>query len=224
MMEAKNPALLLKEKNSEIIENGVDVNDKAYDEYMEGEEPYEDEDAVTWQAIKDYWYKQYELTEQYFLILFDQYPLDHLKDIKNYNLEASRALFELCQGRKLMAYQVIRLIESGANVNYQCPKSCETCLHWIARRGNYVIMKVLLAAGGDMFILDTRHRNVLMLACDSALPEQARLVNCLLWSQKGIRAKLETRDAAGCSALLNAVFKSNVWIVRELLLAGTTVS
>jgi len=85
-------------------------------------------------------------------------------------------------------------------------------------------MKVLLAAGGDIFILDSRHRNVIMLACDSALPEQARLVNSLLWSRKGVRAKLETRDAAGCSALLNAVFKSNVWVVRELLLAGTTLS
>ena len=221
-MQATHPALILSETTPENVESGsLDVNDKAYQEYMDGEEPYEDEDAITWEAIKAYWYKQYELTEQYFLILFDQYPLDHFKDIKEHNKEASKALFELCQGKRVMAYQVIRLIEAGANVNYQCPKSSETSLHWIARRGNLVIMKVLLAAGGNIFILDSRHRNVLMLACDSTLPEQARLVNCLLWSQKGVRAKLEIRDAAGCSALLNAVFKSNVWIVRELLLAGT---
>ena len=34
---------------------------------------------------------------------------------------------------------------------------------------------------------------------------------------------IEQRDAGGNSALLNAIFSTNIWIVRELLLAGASV-
>ena len=67
-------------------------------------------------------------------------------------------------------------------------------------------------------------RNALHEACDSKLVgEQVSIVRLLLKAPKML-SQLESRDASGNSALVNAVFNSNVWITRELLLAGALVS
>lgn len=42
--------------------------------------------------------------------------------------------------------------------------------------------------------------------------------------QKGVRLKLEHRDSGDTTALMTAIFNSNVWITRELLIAGSSVT
>jgi hypothetical protein len=42
--------------------------------------------------------------------------------------------------------------------------------------------------------------------------------------QKGVRLNLEHRDAGDTTALITAIFSSNVWTTRELLLAGSSVT
>jgi hypothetical protein len=49
------------------------------------------------------------------------------------------------------------------------------------------------------------------------------LCRSILLQHEEVRKFLEVRDSGGNSALINAVFNNNVWLVRELLLAGASV-
>jgi Ankyrin repeats (3 copies) len=111
----------------------------------------------------------------------------------------------------------------GANPNFKDKKG-DSPLHWLARRGNYTSSVYVLAAGGNPRLLNHRARNPLMEACDTRRSgKQVRLVRLLL-EQKVMRREIEAADSYGNTALLNAVYMNNPWIVRELLLHGARVS
>lgn len=184
----------------------------------------EDPKFFDWEKIKKDFIRQAELLNQYFLILVDQYPLDHLKRAPgfNYDEEASRVLYEECKNGHIKVYEVIRLLEVNANPNYVDYKDgANTSLHWCARKGNFVNLKVLVICGGDVLFLDYRRRNTLMHACDTKRTD-TEMVKFIL-KQKNVKKNLEIRDSGNCTALLSAIFQENVWIVRELLLAGASV-
>ena len=177
-----------------------------------------------WVKIKNDFIRQADLLNQYFLILVDQYPLDHLKRRPGftYNDEASKVLYEACKDGHISVFEVIRLLEANADPNYvDLNDGAHTSLHWCARKGNFVNLKVLVFCGGDILFLDYRRRNTLMHACDTKRTD-TDMVKFLL-QQKHVKKNLEIRDSGNCTALLSAIFQENVWIVRELLLAGASV-
>jgi ankyrin repeat protein len=108
-------------------------------------------------------------------------------------------------------------------------------------------LKLILQAGANVKYTDTLNRTPLMMACDTkqhgdrvkivqyvhrftqTLPLMfiAECMWCaccrILLAIKDVARFIETRDSGGNSALMNAVFNNNVWLVRELLLAGASV-
>lgn len=135
-------------------------------------------------------------------------------------------LLEVCKSRRPPTKIVLHLLELGADPNCVTKKN-DTPLHWLCRRGSYNGVKYLLEVGADPSKLNNRLRNALQEACDTRIAgsDQLNIVRALLQHKK-FRAPgaLEHRDSSGNSALLNAIFSSNVWITRELLLAGALVS
>jgi ankyrin repeat protein len=94
-------------------------------------------------------------------------------------------------------------------------------LHWCARKGHYLALKYLLKGGADVNSLNSRHQTPLILACDTRRSSNVNVVNIIL---KQPNVKLNIRDVGGSTALMCAIFKTNVWITRSLLMAGCQVS
>ena len=139
------------------------------------------------------------------------------------NKKLNDCLLAVCMARLPPTGYILHLLELGADPNCRDKKN-NTPLHWLARRGAYVAIRYLLDVQADPIALNNRMRNPLMEACDSKLVgEQVKIVRLFL-QQRRMKKCLEHRDSTGNSALINAVFANNVWITRELLLAGALVS
>lgn len=174
----------------------------AYDLYTKGEEEVVQDDeieGITFSYLYGILRTQFMAIRQRILIDMDLYPIDHLK-VENrpanhvFNNEATLVLYHMCKEKEFHGFQCIRLLERGANPNYVNKGKADTPLHWATRRGNITVMRLLLYAGADPFALDSRHRNSLHIASESRRPEQVLAVRLLL-KQKGMRTKLELRDA-----------------------------
>lgn len=112
----------------------------------------------------------------------------------------------------------------GADPNVMEERSENRPIHYLCRRGNFAGVKYLVEAGADYFALNAGHRNALICASDtSRTGQQVRLVRYLI-DLPGYRYKLELRDSGNNTAAICAIFKSNVWILRLLLLAGARVT
>ena len=150
----------------------------------------------------------------------------NLTGFKKYYKPASKALLLACRSRYVKPFHVADLLEEGADPNI-CEKDTQcTPLHYLVRRANLQGVKLLCEAGARVLTFDAQHRNALMCACDTKRTgDQVRIVRYLLNRPEHVGAKnLEHRDTGGNTAAINAIFKGNVWILRELLLAGARVT
>ena len=164
-------------------------------------------------------------------ILIDQFTFDKLRLIPapkrppgfRFSRVASDVLLESSKEMRFKPFEAMDLLYRGANPNVHDKLTWTTPLHFCARRGNLSVMKVLVNAGADCSLVDNRFQNPLILACDTKLSSRVRMVRFLL-KQKGVKNKIEQHDVGGSSALKSAIFKENVLIVRELLLAGASAT
>lgn len=212
--------------------------DKEAHDYIIGEEDYDPDSYFNWKPwLRNKWNgfrKSRSIDFRIHKVKCPEKTLD----------EASEVLLNLCRYRTLDIYDVIELLEIGASPNYR-PKSKKhhrpdsareelnknrhdkgmpqdnysngaTALHWCARRGHTHVLWALLQpqVGADVNITDNRNTTPLMAACDSKSSAQVYFVRQLLQHPQ---IRVNVRDSGGNTALLNAIYKSNVWVVRELL-------
>lgn len=204
-------------------------NTNAHD-YIVGEEDYDPEKLLNCKAyIKSKWRDFYRNR----LIDLQLYKIE--RKVSELREDASEILLNLCKSKSVSIYDVIDLLELGASTNFVERKtfhhihvdeddpqvmekpSGKTCLHYCAKRGHVHILWALLQKDMNTNVNATDHRNstALMIACDSAMPHQAEVVRILL---KQPNIKLNIRDSGGNTALLNCIYKGNIWVLRELLL------
>lgn len=188
-----------------------------YLDYIAGEESLTEKPLSIWSKIGRFFALRLKLAH----VLTGKYEI---QSNINHSDACSGLLVELCKDDNVKSYQVVRLIEMGADPNYDRGSNADTPIFWLARHGKLKIMKYLIKAGASVNVLNVHACNPLMAASESMRDQatQARVVRFLL-TQKGVVNRIDARDAGGNSALMNAIFHSNVWVVRELLLAGASV-
>ena len=195
---------------------------KKYVAYCTGEERYEKRFRTedVWPAIcKVYDLQTIQMKKDWGLY----YTMD-LSHVKEYYAPASQALLGICKAARTRAYMVVDLLRQGADPNIMEEGTENRPIHYLCRRGCYMGVKYLVEAGADYFALNASHRNALLSASDtSRTGDQVKLVRYIL-SLPGYIYKLELRDSGNNTAAINAIFHQNVWILRELLLAGARVT
>eukprot|EP00603_Paraphysomonas_imperforata_P006924 CAMPEP_0114424252 /NCGR_PEP_ID=MMETSP0103-20121206/6594_1 /TAXON_ID=37642 ORGANISM="Paraphysomonas imperforata, Strain PA2" /NCGR_SAMPLE_ID=MMETSP0103 /ASSEMBLY_ACC=CAM_ASM_000201 /LENGTH=620 /DNA_ID=CAMNT_0001592991 /DNA_START=82 /DNA_END=1944 /DNA_ORIENTATION=- len=114
--------------------------------------------------------------------------------------------------------RVVQCLERGADPNTVLDRSQAKPLHAVIRRGDARLVDFLLQAGADVNCTDARNQTPLAKACDSQRVDRGylQMVETLL-AHPDISKGLEYRDAGSNTALLNAIFRSNVWLTRLLL-------
>ena len=151
----------------------------------------------------------------------------NLRGFSRYYKPASKTLLLACRSRHVKPFQIADLLEEGADPNTVEVGTENTPLHYLVRRGNIKAVRFLVEAGANVLAFDAQHRNALMCACDTnRTGDQVRIVRYFL-SLKMYAENLEyleIRDTGGNTAAINAIFKGNVWILRELLNAGARVT
>jgi hypothetical protein len=148
----------------------------------------------------------------------------NLKGFSKYYKPASKTLLTACKSKYCPPFYIVDLLEDGADPNIQEEDTENTPLHYMCRRGNYQAVRFLVEAGAHVNKQNITRRTPLLAACDTRRNgEQVRIVRYLL-TFPAVRETLEFRDNGGNTAAINAIFKSNVWILRELLLAGARVT
>lgn len=204
-------------EDSEDGMEDLEIGEEAAD-FVAGEEDYDD-DGFHIKNVKSMIWNSLRNTKRSILIETRYYQVKRNKPLRR---DASEVLFKLCQHAKVSVIDVIDVLELGADVNYQGKKGF-AALHWVAKRGHSHVLWALLQpqVGANINIVDNRNATPLMYACDSMSSEQAVIVREILNTDK---AKVNIRDSGGNTALLNAIYKNNVWVVRELLLYPRKIS
>ncbi len=220
-----------------VLNDKVNDHEKTDDEDSSNDSDSDDDNAV--KDASDFIVGEEDLDDptandfipQLKLYLHDLYK-QRLINLKKYKIvkrgnsrnEASEVLINMCMGQaKVSIYDVVDLFELGASSNYQRKKKGDTALHWVAKRGLYDILWIFLQEelNTNVNIVDSRNCTALMYACNSSSSYQQKIVKDLL---KIPNIKLNIRDSGGNTALLNAIYKNNVWVVRELLLHAHNIS
>lgn len=193
---------------------------EAYYTFLENDRPF-GYVPTCWDSFKE-WTDEIVRSTQIFFDIYDTSGCVPLVGSK-VNPKLNDCLMAVCMSSRPPTKYILHLLEKGADPNCHS-KNYNTPLHWLARRGAYEPIKYLIELGADPTALNNRLRNPLMEACDSKLVgDQVKIVRLFL-QQRCMKKCLEQRDSTGNSALINAIFSNNVWITRELLLAGALVT
>ena len=218
-----------KEDNNEIQKPGFwsEMKDSAKTvlAYYTGEEMYETK-PLGFEDIPDIIGKTICTNFRRIMINWVGHYNLNLRGFKKYYKPASKTLLLACRSRYIKPFQVADLLEEGADPNVAEIGTETSPLHYLCRRGNLKGVKLLCEAGGNPLQYDAQHRNALMCACDTNRSgDQIRIVRYLLSTKYFSDGKnLEHRDTGGNTAAINAIFKGNVWILRQLLINGARVT
>lgn len=192
--------------------------------YFAGEESYEHRRLSIWdtpEILENIYFTQ----RRRLLITWmpSRYKVN-TSGFRRYYKPASDVLLVACRSKLVKPFYVADLLEEGADPNVIEEGTNNRPIHYLCRRGNYQGVRFLVDAGADVNARNAARRTPLMSACDTARTgPQLRIVRYLL-KQPGVLQTIEYRDNGGNTASMNAVFKNNVWILRELLLAGARVT
>ncbi|CAM9596167.1 unnamed protein product [Pylaiella littoralis] len=127
-------------------------------------------------------------------------------------LRDHKALLEAAKGGDATA--IMNLVAAGADVNFPPEDDCTMSIH-LAAKGNHVeALRVLLKAGGRTDLMSSDSEPPLHIAARAGAIDT---VNVLL-DEAGSR--VDATDQFGCPALIAALEKRNLPIIRALLSAG----
>mmetsp|Transcript_16403 Transcript_16403/g.24719 ORF Transcript_16403/g.24719 Transcript_16403/m.24719 type:complete len:434 (+) Transcript_16403:94-1395(+) len=151
-----------------------------------------------------------------------EYLYYDLKLPLNHNSDQTAVLADELSHKKPDIYFCVRALERGADPNAIIGDGLERPIHRAAKKASPKVIEYLLRAGADVNALNSRNQTALIIASDTKRVDGGYIaVIRLLCRYPG--SKLEARDIGGNTPLLNGIFRNNVWVTRELLLAGAKV-
>lgn len=132
---------------------------------------------------------------------------------KTFNNDYTQMLISLCKSRNADTVSVLHCLENGADPNVEWGKTLDRPLHAFSRQGNYMVMKYLVQAGADINALNGMVQTALMNACDTTRTDRGQL-NVIRYLLSVPRVKVDVVDVGGNTALLNAIFRNNVYVTK----------
>eukprot|EP00602_Paraphysomonas_sp_CaronLab_P002416 CAMPEP_0185033292 /NCGR_PEP_ID=MMETSP1103-20130426/22080_1 /TAXON_ID=36769 /ORGANISM="Paraphysomonas bandaiensis, Strain Caron Lab Isolate" /LENGTH=417 /DNA_ID=CAMNT_0027569507 /DNA_START=234 /DNA_END=1487 /DNA_ORIENTATION=+ len=145
-----------------------------------------------------------------------------LKHPLKYDAYQTGILAEELAHKKPDVYFCVRALENGADPNAIIGDGLERPLHRAAKKGSPKIIEYLLQAGADINAVNARNQTALIIASDTKRVDSG-YIGVIRFLCRFPGSKIEARDVGGNTPLLNAIFRNNVWVTRELLLAGAKV-
>jgi hypothetical protein len=138
-----------------------------------------------------------------------------LKLPKTYNSHSSHILATECNSKDPNLYLCIRAIEKGADPNIIIGPELTRPLHAVVRRAKVLLVRYLVEAGADINALNGRNQTPLIVATDTQRTDY-NYMSVIHYLSHHRSIKLNLSDVGGNTALLNAIYRNNVWITRYL--------
>jgi len=158
-------------------------------------------------------------------------PTSNDKSIKGisvpptYNDKMTRLLLSLCDCADVKFHQLGEFLKRGGDPNGVIDHTGDAPLHRLIRIGASTdCVELLLNWGANPKAVNQKGRTPLMLICDSEDTSAGRLHITRLLLKSYHKAEVNAFDHGGRSAAIFAVSNNNIWILRELLLAGASAT
>lgn len=130
-----------------------------------------------------------------------------------YDSTQTNLLATECLSKIPSAIHCLEYLERGADPNAIIGDGLLRPLHAVARKANVLLLQCLVEAGADINAQNARNQTPLILACDSSRTDSSYL-SVIRYLVRRPDSKLNLRDVGGNTALLNGIYRNNVWITR----------
>ena len=142
-----------------------------------------------------------------------------------YNDKMTRLLLSLCDCSDVKFHQLGEFLKRGGDPNGVIDHTGDAPLHRLIRIGASAdCVELLLTWGANPKAINQKGRTPLMLICDSEDTSAGRLHITRLLLKSYHKAEVNAFDYGGRSAAIYAVSNNNIWLLRELLLAGASAT
>jgi hypothetical protein len=144
------------------------------------------------------------------LLLTRQYEFQHPRA---YEPLQSNILATECLSKYPNLLTCVEALERGADPNVVIADGLMRPLHLVAKKSNVLLVECLIAAGADINAQNGRNQTPLILASDSTISDSSYLAVIRYLAHRR-DSRINLRDVGGNTALLNGIYRSNVWITR----------
>lgn len=135
---------------------------------------------------------------------------------KKFDPIQTKLLASECLSRVPSLMHCIEYLEKGADPNAIIGEGLMRPLHAVAKKSNVLLVQCLVDAGAEINAQNGRNQTPLILASDSIITDSSYIAVIRYLAQRA-DSKIDLRDVGGNTALLNGIYRSNVWITRSLL-------
>jgi ankyrin repeat protein len=119
-----------------------------------------------------------------------------------------------CLSKAPSLMHCLECLENGADPNAIIGEGLLRPLHAVARKFNVMLIQCLIAAGADINAQNGRNQTALIIASDSEVTDSSYL-SVIRYLARRRDSKINLRDVGGNTALLNGIYRNNVWITRS---------
>jgi ankyrin repeat protein len=166
-----------------------------------------------------------ENEERNFIQLWRQFKAVVLFAVGQYDLKLpkkfdpiqTKLLASECLAKVPSLMHCIDYLEKGADPNAIIGDGLMRPLHAVAKKSNSLLVQSLVSAGADINAQNGRNQTPLILASDSVITDSSYIA-VIRYLARRADSKIDLRDVGGNTALLNGIYRNNVWITRFLLL------
>lgn len=135
---------------------------------------------------------------------------------QQYNILQTNILSFECLSNEPNLFNCIEALENGADPNAIIGDGLMRPIHAIAKKANVLLIQCLILAGADINAQNGRNQTALLIASDSIRTDSGYIAVIKYLSHRK-NSKINLRDVGGNTALLNGIYRNNVWITRYLL-------
>jgi ankyrin repeat protein len=137
-----------------------------------------------------------------------------LKLTKKFDPIQTKLLASECLAKVPSLMYCIDYLEKGADPNAIIGDGLMRPLHAVAKKSNVLLVQSLVDAGADINAQNGRNQTPLIIASDSIITESSYIAVIRYFARRA-NCKIELRDVGGNTALLNGIYRNNVWITRS---------
>lgn len=188
----------MEEKSEEIVPSD-DLGDSYEDENDKNLNNTRENLITSWKQIK-----------RFVFFAIGQYSLQLPKE---YNPIQTNLLATECLSKVPSVIDCLEYLEHGADPNAIIGDGLLRPLHAVARKANVLLLQCLVEAGADINAQNARNQTPLIVASDSARTDSS-YISVIRYLARRPDSKINLRDVGGNSALLNGIYRNNVWITR----------